>query len=77
MFALERTLLAMHIFNMDFQLCAGGKGRWTLIAVVIFDFEVALQMLLDVLLLECAQTADVALEALLLQMNPLIMTTQV
>lgn len=67
----------MHIFNVDFQLGAGGEGWRTLIAVVVFDFEMALQMLLDVLFLERPQPADIALEPFLLQVNSLIMTTQV
>lgn len=67
----------MHILNMNLQLGAGGEGGWTLIAVIIFDLEVTLQMLLDVLLLEGAQTANVALESLLFQVNSLIMTAQV
>jgi hypothetical protein len=38
---------------------------------------VSLQMLLDVLLFEGAQAADIALEPFLLQVNPLIVSSQV
>lgn len=77
MIALERTLLTMHILNVNLELGASGEGGGTLIAVIIFDFEVTLQMLFDVLLLKRAKTANVTLESLLFQVNSLIMTAQI
>lgn len=75
--ALERTILAVDVLDVNLQLSSGCEGRRTLVAVVIFDLEVTLQVLLDVLLLERSQAADVALEALLLQVDPLIVAPQV
>lgn len=77
MIALERPILAVDILDVDLQLGPGGEGRRTLIAVIVLDLKVTLQMLLDVLLLEGAQAADVALEALFLQVHSLIMATQI
>lgn len=65
MLAFERTIFAVNVFDVNFQLGPGGEGRRTLIAMVVLDLEVALQMFLDVLLLEGAQSANVALEPLL------------
>lgn len=75
--ALERTILAVDILDVNLQFGAGGEGRRTLIAVIVLDLKVTLQMLLDVLFLEGAQAANVALEALFFQVHSLIMATQV
>lgn len=64
--ALEWTILAMDVLDVDFQFSAGGEGRRTLVAVVVLDLKVPLQVLLDVLFLEGAQSADVAFESFLL-----------
>lgn len=77
MIAFERAILAMDVLDVNLQLCARCESWRTLIAVIVLDLEVALQMLLDVLLLERSESTYVALEAFLLQMHPLIMTTQV
>lgn len=65
-FALERTILAMDVLDVNLQFGAGGEGRRTLVAVVVLDLEMPLQVLLDVLFLEGAQSADVAFESFLL-----------
>lgn len=75
--AFEWTIFAVNVFDVNLQFGTGGESGWTLIAVVVLDFEMTLQMLLDVLFLERSQAANVALEALLLQVNSLIMTAQV
>jgi hypothetical protein len=75
--ALERTILAVDIFDVNLQLSSCGEARRTLVAVIVLDLEVTLQMLLDVLLFEGAQAADVALEAFLLQVDSLIVPSQV
>lgn len=75
--ALERTILAVDILDVDLQFGSGGEGRRTLIAVIVLDLKVALQMLLDVLFLERAQAANVALKTLFFQVHSLIMATQV
>lgn len=75
--ALERTIFAMHILDVNLQLGACGEGRRTLIAVVVLDLEMTLQMLFDMLLFKGSKTAYVALESFLFQVNSLIMTTQV
>lgn len=76
-FALEWTILAMHVLDVNLQLRASCECRRTLVAVVVFDLEMAFQMLFDVLLLERSQSADIALEPFLLQMHSLIVATQV
>jgi hypothetical protein len=75
--ALKWTIFAMHIFDVNLQLGACGEGRRTLIAVVVLDLEMTLQMLLDVLFFEGAEATNVAFESFLLQVNSLIVTTQV
>lgn len=77
MFALEWTILAMDVLDVNLQFGAGGEGRRTLVAVIVLDLEMPLQVLLNVLLLEGAQTADVAFETFLLKMNSLIVAAQV
>jgi hypothetical protein len=52
--ALERAVFAVNILYVNLQLSAGGECRRALIAVIILDLEVTLQMLLDVLLFERA-----------------------
>lgn len=77
MFALEWTILAMDVLDVNLQFGAGGEGRRTLIAVIVLDLEMPFQVLLDVLLLEGAQSADIAFESFLLKVDSLIVAAQV
>jgi hypothetical protein len=77
MFAPKWTILAVDILDVNFKLGSGCEGRRTLIAMVVFDLEMTLQMLFDMLLLECPQTADIAFESLLFEMHSLIMSSQI
>ena len=67
----------MDILDVNLQLGSSGEARRALIAVVVLDLEVTLQMFFDVLFFERAQPANVALESFLLQVDSLIVTTQV
>lgn len=77
MFALEWTILTVDVLDVNLQFGAGGEGRRTLVAVIVLDLEMPFQVLLDVLLLKCAQTTDVAFESFLLEVDSLIVATQV
>lgn len=52
--ALERAILAVDVLDVNLQFGAGGEARRTLVAVIVLDLEVTLQMLFDVLLFERA-----------------------
>lgn len=76
-FALEWTILAVDVLDVNLQFGAGGEGRRTLVAVIVLDLKMPFQVLLDVLLLEGAQTADIAFESFLLEVDSLIVAAQV
>jgi hypothetical protein len=77
MVALEWPLITMDIFDVNFKLGSSRECGRTLIAMIIFNFEMSLQMLLDVLLFERSQATNVTFESLFFQMHTLIMTTKV
>lgn len=77
MIAFKWPLIAVDIFNVNFKLGSCGECGRTLIAMIVLNFKVSLQMLFNVLLLERSQATNVAFKSLLFQMNTLIVTTKV